>query len=126
MIKYTHLLLVDDDRDDREIFLAVIENISSAVTCSIAENGKIALDKLVRDGLRPDIIFLDLNMPLMNGREFLTEFMANEELKEIPVIVLSTSSDETVKSELKKLGAMDFITKPDRFSIWEKALRKVL
>lgn len=120
------LMLIDDDEDDRYIFLSVLENLQASVICSIATNGQEALDKLIDSNTVPELIFLDLNMPLMDGRQFLCEIKKHVTLKDIPVVILSTSSDRTIVNETKQLGAKDFITKPDRYSEWESALRKYL
>lgn len=119
-----HILLVDDDPDDQEIFESVIKEILPTAKCSGAGNGQHALEKLTDGSPRPHIIFLDLNMPLMNGKQFLVEIKKHPDIEKIPVIVLSTSSDPTNFAETKQLGAKYFITKPDRFSQWEHALRK--
>jgi CheY-like chemotaxis protein len=89
----------------------------------IAENGQDALKKL--SGYHPDVIFLDLNMPLMNGRQFLEEIKKKDGLSHIPVIILSTSSDKSTIEDTRRLGARDFITKPDKLSAWEARLKEV-
>lgn len=120
------IFLVDDDTDDQEIFCNVLENISTTIECFTAVNGHEALQKLISGAVKPDLIFLDLNMPLMNGKEFLRAIKKMEGLKQIPVIILSTSSDSETIHETKMLGAKDFVTKPDKFSMWEKILRDLL
>ena len=120
------LMLIDDDEDDRDIFLSILNNLHASVTCSIATNGQEALDKLIDSNAGPELIFLDLNMPLMDGRQFLIEIKKHITLKDIPVIILSTISDRTIVNEMKQLGAKDFITKPDRYSEWESVLKKYL
>jgi CheY-like chemotaxis protein len=117
------LLLVDDDEDDREIFLSVVQTIAPTIECRMATNGQDALNKLSQHPDLPDLIFLDLNMPLMDGRQFLREVKKHETLKEIPVIVLTTSSDKETITLSRSLGASDFITKPDKYSGWEETLR---
>lgn len=118
------ILLVDDDEDDREFVLEVMSSNFPDVHCVTAVNGKDAFEKLVQ--YRPDVILLDLNMPLMNGREFLERIKKTENLKNIPVIILSTSSDKGTIEHAHRLGALDFITKPDMFSGWESRLAKIL
>ena len=118
-------MLIDDDEDDREIFLSVIQNILPNATYTIAMNGQDALSKL-SGNLMPHVIFLDLNMPLMNGRQFLAARRSNVILNSIPVVILSTSSDQSTIKETIELGALYFVTKPDKYSAWEGALRDVL
>jgi CheY-like chemotaxis protein len=123
---FNYVMLIDDDEDDREIFLTVIKENASSVVCNVAENGREALDKLTQEFIKPDLIFLDLNMPRMNGREFLTEIKKFDSLRDIPVIILSTSADKETISETRKLGAQHFISKPDKFSTWETLLKQAL
>jgi CheY-like chemotaxis protein len=84
------VLLVDDDEDDRDFFLSVLDVIDASLKCHTAENGSVALQYLIQQKVRPDVIFLDLNMPVMNGKQFLAEVKKRDDLKDIPVIVLST------------------------------------
>ena len=120
-------MLVDDDEDDREIFVSVVERIAPSISCSIAINGQDALDQLDKSsGILPDLIFLDLNMPLMDGKQFLKEIKKDMTLKNIPIIVLSTSSDKETIQVVKALGARDFITKPDKYTGWEEFLKTYL
>lgn len=121
MIK--NLLLVDDDDDDREFFLEVVGDLFPEMSCVTAVNGQDALDKLGH--YRPDLIFLDLNMPLMNGRQFLAEVNKHSILSDIPVVILTTSSDRESIVETRRLGAKEFITKPDKFSGWQTILQSV-
>jgi CheY-like chemotaxis protein len=118
--------LIDDDVDDQEIFCAVIDSIAPAWKCFTAVNGHAALVMLQSKEVSPDIIFLDLNMPLMSGRQFLQEINRLEMLREVPVIVLTTSADPTTKAAVLESGARQFITKPDRFSDWEMVLKQVI
>ena len=120
------LLLVDDDEDDRAFFLEVMETIAGTVECTSENNGLAAWQLLNEKGYTPSLIFLDLNMPIMNGQQFLSEIKKHEALKDIPVIILSTSSDENIIEQTKKLGASDFITKPNKLSLLEVRLREVL
>ncbi len=125
-MSFKHLLLIDDDEDDREIFLSVIEVVSPATMCAIAANGREGLNVLASASTLPQLIFLDLNMPLMDGRQFLIEVKKNSSWKDIPVVILSTSSDRDSITRTKELGAADFITKPDKYSGWESTLKKFL
>lgn len=120
-----HLMLVDDE-DDREIFLSVIQGILPQASYWIPTNGEDALSKLHASTIIPHLIFLDLNMPLMNGKQFLMVRRNSERLKSIPVVILSTSSDQETIKEAIELGAQDFVTKPDKYSAWEDALRNTL
>lgn len=118
--------LVDDDRDDREIFIEALAEIDGNCTCITAENGEDALQKLTTNSFLPDYIFLDLNMPRMNGRECLVEIKNMKRLQEIPVIIYTTSSLQREKEELAQLGAAMFITKPANFHELCDSLKEVL
>jgi CheY-like chemotaxis protein len=119
-------MLIDDDEDDREICLSVLQTILPEASYIIATNGEDALQKLNNGNASPDLIFLDLNMPLMNGKQFLTEIKKQAKLSSVPIIILSTSSDQATIKETIDLGARDFVTKPDKYSAWEDALKKLL
>lgn len=123
---FNYVMLIDDDEDDREIFLTVIRENASSLVCNVAEDGREALDKLTQEFIKPDLIFLDLNMPRMNGREFLTEIKKFDGLCDIPVVILSTRADKETLSETRNLGAQHFISKPDKFSTWETLLKQAL
>jgi CheY-like chemotaxis protein len=119
--------LADDDEDDRMLFYEALMEINPAIKCVMAKNGKEALLLLQNDLFElPDYIFLDLNMPLMNGLKCLGEIKKTTPLKHIPVVVYSTSAEKELNEESKKLGAMDFFVKPPNFSGLLKYLRKIL
>lgn len=113
---YRNILLIDDDDDDQEIFLEVVEEISQEVVCTALSDASEALQKLTDGELQPDVIFLDLNMPVMSGQQFLTEIKQRPGLKHIPVIIFSTTSHTSTISQTKALGAADFITKPRAYN----------
>ena len=108
-------LLIDDDVDDQEIFMLALTQISDQFDCHVINNGYEALQQLKKQAILPDYIFLDLNMPRINGKECLKDLKKNDRLRNIPVIIYSTSSSLTDINDTRRLGAADFITKP--FSI---------
>ncbi len=110
--KYTSVLLIDDDIDDRMIFGEVLKELAPDIIYHEAINGEDALLKL-NSNLAPDLIFLDLNMPRIDGKQFLAEIRQQEHLKHIPVVIYSTSSHESDKKETRELGASYFLTKPN-------------
>ncbi len=118
--------LIDDDPDDQEIFLSVLDSIDPSVKCLTAMNGQEAIKKLGSAEVKPDLIFLDLNMPLMNGKQFLVARNLLVECRHIPVIILTTSSDRSSMEETRQLGAKDYITKPDKFSAWGQVIKEKL
>jgi CheY-like chemotaxis protein len=120
------ILVIDDDEDDREIFLEVISELNPHAVSQTAVNGADGMEKLSASEQPPRIIFLDLNMPIMNGTEFLRKIKTMEGLKHIPIVIFSTSRDEGAIKEAKALGAIDFITKPDKFKDWRTVLRRYI
>lgn len=114
-MKTISILLIDDDEDDREVFSSAVEMISGCSDCVTLDDAASALEKLENHGLTPDVIFLDLNMPKMDGRDFFLKIKANPELSHIPIVLFSTSSFlESVRSDI--LEGADFIAKPDSFT----------
>jgi DNA-binding response OmpR family regulator len=109
--------LIDDDTDDQEIFSLALNQINEDFECQVASNGLEGLQQLKKTRTLPDYIFLDLNMPKMNGKECLKELKKNDRLKTVPVIIYTTSSSTMDMADTKALGATAFITKP--FSLTE-------
>jgi CheY-like chemotaxis protein len=118
-------LLVDDDEDDREIFCLALAEADPTVKCIQAKDGREALNLLNDKSFVPDYIFLDLNMPLMNGKECLAEMRKRRDLDGIRVIIFSTSSSDRDIQETKQLGASGFIKKPPLTSTLAKNLSEL-
>ncbi|MDO9373316.1 MAG: response regulator [Bacteroidota bacterium] len=106
-------LLVDDDQEDTQLFEEILNEVDPRIGFEAAQNGKVALQKLRnREAALPNLIFLDLNMPLMNGKECLAELKQDPALKNIPVIIYTTSAHSRDIEETLMAGALCFITKP--------------
>lgn len=121
------ILIVDDDADDIELFCMAVAEIDNQIKCISARTGEDALQVLNKNLLRkPDYIFLDLNMPRMNGKQFLKLIKKETEFSNIPVIIYSTSKLPEDYEETKRLGAVYFLTKPSRHTDLEKAISLVL
>ena len=109
-------LVIDDDSDDRELFSEALASVDPAIVCDQATDGAEALKRLTSEEIdQPDIVFLDINMPVMNGWQFLTLLKSEDRYKNIPVIVYTTSSNLKDKLIADGLGALCFITKPHAF-----------
>lgn len=119
--------IVDDDPDDQELFIEALQGIDKTCKCITAFDGEEALQKLFK-GIQhlPDFIFLDLNMPRMNGKQFLTAIKNNKEVRHIPVIIYSTSSEKNDILETTRLGASFFLQKPNRFDELSNALSNII
>lgn len=120
------LFLIDDDLDDQHVFLEALQTIDKSIVCYTANDGRDALNKLHDALLLPDIIFLDLNMPVMSGKECLRALKTDNTLKHLPVIIYSTSSAEKEKENCLQLGAVQFISKPPQFNTLIATLQHTL
>lgn len=108
-----NILIVDDDADDRKLFIDAIKEVDANIKCSTAVDGKQALELLKSNyASLPDFIFLDLRMPRFSGKKCLLQIKSDEQLKSIPVIIYTTSKDLEESKELRELGAVHFISKP--------------
>jgi CheY-like chemotaxis protein len=119
------ILMADDDEEDRELTREALEDARLANEMRFVSDGQELIDYLRREGRyadraveapRPGIILLDLNMPKMDGREALAAIKADESLRRIPVVVLTTSRDEEDVFRTYDLGVSSFITKPVTFA----------
>ncbi len=119
--------LIDDDEDDREIFLLALEKANVNFSCSAAKSGPVALDMLNTDtGFIPDFIFVDLNMPLMHGKECLQQIKSMPRFANTSVIIYTTSSYDKDVEETRRLGASHFLVKPPGIGILAKTLKRIL
>lgn len=109
------VLNVDDDQEDREFFCDALREIDPTITCLIAGSGMEALVLLQSLSILPDYIFLDINMPMMDGKQCLKTLKSLDELRHIPVIMYSTSTDTREIKECYRLGAEDFLIKPHSY-----------
>lgn len=109
------ILNVDDDQEDREFFCDALREIDPTITCLVAPGGMEALSILKSQNPLPDYIFLDINMPMMNGKQCLKTLKSIPEFQHIPVIMYSTSTDTREIRECYSLGAEDFLIKPHSY-----------
>ena len=110
-----HVLLVDDDEVDRELFKDAIGLSSNKYEVTEAADGRAALDYLQGKNRKPHIIILDLNMPVMDGRETLKTLKSDPELRNLPVCIMSTSSAHFDVRHAYEMGANLFLVKPSDF-----------
>lgn len=109
------ILYADDDFDDRMLFTEAFSEIEQPVSCITVCDGKQLLQTLKNASELPDVIFLDINMPVMDGRECLIALKRDRRLRNIPVVIYSTTSSQSEIKGYLQLGATSFIQKPDSY-----------
>jgi chemotaxis family two-component system response regulator Rcp1 len=124
------ILMIEDNPTDVLIAREGLLSAKLLNTLHVADDGMYAMDFLHQrgkhvDAPRPDLILLDLNMPRMNGQEVLTEIKANDKLKNIPVVVLTTSKAEEDISKAYGLHANCYISKPVDFEEFTKVVQTI-
>jgi len=121
------IFIIDDDEDDQLLLEEALLSVNSDNTCFFCSDGIDGLKKL-RGGIlpRPDVIFADVNMPLLGGKQFLIQIKKDPLFCAIPVIIYSTSSFETEIKALIFLGAESFLKKPSDFNTLEESLHTIL
>ena len=125
-MKYQHILVIDDDPEDIEIFSEAINSFNENITITSSTDALLALEDLKKTESLPDIIFLDLQMPRLTGKGFLEKLNENSTLQNIPVVVLSGQSDTLIKDTYQKIGARNYICKPNSYKQLVEALRGIL
>ena len=127
------ILLVEDNPADVKITRRALEQSGLAVELIVVRDGQEAVEYLLRQGQHadaptwraPNLIFLDINLPRMTGREVLDIIRADPTLRSIPVIVLSTSRNEQDIEQMYAAGANTYIEKPPDFARFVEALRTI-
>ncbi|MBM1104570.1 response regulator [Aurantibacter crassamenti] len=121
------IFLTDDDRDDLTMFQEALLEIDSNIRFKGFENGVELMERLLKvDEELPNAIYLDLNMPLMNGEECVDDIRAEARFNEIPIIIYSSYVDELKMDIIQKKGANLYLVKPSSFDNLKSALRKSL
>lgn len=120
------LMYIDDDAEDREFFREAVKNIDPQLMCYMAKDGAEGLADLKEMIVMPDFIFVDVNMPIMNGRQFLTEIKKLPRLRSIPVLMYSTTSHPDEIQEYLELGAYKVLVKPNTLTKIESLVRTII
>lgn len=113
--KPLHILLADDDDDDTFLFQEALEQVPVSAKLDVTGNGMELMNALKELKAVPDLIFLDMNMPIKNGLECLSEIRSSEHYKEIPVVILSTSVANYLLESAYHGGANLYVQKPTSF-----------
>jgi CheY-like chemotaxis protein len=126
-IEPLRILLADDDESDRLLFTEAFADLKIKTSVITVNNGIQLMERLNMKDLRlPNLIFLDLNMPLKNGIECLKEIRSNEKLKDISIAIYSTSDNEKDLEETFINRANVYITKPAKFEKLKEVLEKAV
>lgn len=121
------IYIIDDDADDQEFLIEVLKDIDPSSQIFTAMNGQEGRKKLDAHIIPfPSIIFLDLNMPKISGKQFLSELKDDPNFRFIPVVIYTTSSQQRDIDELKHLGASDYLVKELDYSILKEKLNSIL
>jgi len=121
------IILADDDEDDCMFFREALDELSLSTTLKTVFNGLELMNLLQSDFPNlPDVIFMDMNMPLKSGMECLMELKEDDLLKEVPVIIYSTSFNPEITALLYERGAQYYIRKPANFSNIKSVITKAI
>ncbi len=121
------IYLADDDKEDRMLFKEALDEIDMNISIEDFDNGVTLMDNLLKvDKPLPHVIYLDLNMPLMNGEECLNDIRNEPRFSNIPIIIYSTYADTPISNELQKKGANLYLVKPNSFEKLKYLLTKSL
>ena len=131
---FLSVLMADDDEDDCLLARSAFEEANMPGKLLLVADGKELMEYLHREGSfsdpeqapRPDLILLDLNMPRKDGREALKEIKADRELRHIPIVILTTSSERRDVELCQRAGAASFITKPNDFHEWVEIVKSLV
>jgi len=120
------ILLADDDHDDTFLFREALTHIPIETALAVADNGMELLRMLKDSDKQPDVIFLDMNMPIKNGLECLEDIRSLAGYEQVPVVILSTSVAQYLWESAYRNGANLYVQKPTSFNGLVEILEKCL
>lgn len=128
--KTLNILLVEDDPADVDLTMELLDDASTTLNIQVVNDGAKALAYLFKEGpyhavTRPDLILLDLNLPKKNGTEVLDVIKHHQELKQIPVVILTTSDANEDITKSYNLGANSYLTKADGLEQFGKIIKSL-
>lgn len=119
-----NIILAEDDIDDQNIFQIALEEVDPRIQLAFASNGNQLLDMLRKE--KPDLLFLDLEMPYKNGLECLVEIRNSKELQHLPVIVFSSTTKQSNIQTAYEMGANLFFIKPPVYKDYLSSIKSIL
>jgi CheY-like chemotaxis protein len=120
------ILMVDDDPEDIQLFCSALYECNKPYYCISVSSGEAALQFLSSTFILPDFIFMDLNMPRLNGKECLIQIKKESQFNNIPIIIYSTTSQNGEVEKLYRLGADYFFTKPVKTEVLVETISEIL
>ena len=117
------VLYVEDDLDDQVIFNECVRHVRPDLICKFAKDGFEALDMLQTMPVKPACIFIDVNMPVMDGNQLLAKIKSNPAISDIPCYMLSTSKNTQHIKQALAAGAEDYLVKPAVYIDFQKLLQ---
>ncbi len=124
MNRVKKILYADDDLDDKTWVTEASQMLDYSLDIDFVENGREVFEHLKKSLQHPALIVLDLNMPELDGRQTLQKLKASQEYKEIPVVIVTTSSNKIDVEICNRLGASLYLVKPDSHSEWQQIVRQ--
>lgn len=125
-MKRVKILYADDDLDDKTWVSEASKMLEYSLDIDFVENGREVFKYLNNYLELPALIVLDLNMPEMDGRQTLKKLKASHEYKEIPVVIVTTSSSKIDVEICNRLGASLYLVKPDSYSEWQNIVQQLV
>jgi CheY-like chemotaxis protein len=120
------IFYADDDPEDRELFSDALKEVQPDIELVLAEHGNDLLSRLKETPKKPDIIFLDINMPVMDGRECLTALKRSAVFANIPVIIYTTTSSKRELETFLVAGAQGYLIKVPSFQGMKRSIRDII
>jgi CheY-like chemotaxis protein len=120
------ILYADDDLDDKTWVSEANKTLNYSLDIDFVENGREVFEWLERFKNQPSLIVLDLNMPELDGRQTLQKLKSSEIYKDIPVVIITTSSNKVDIEICRRLGANLYIVKPDKHSGWQQIVKQLV
>lgn len=117
------ILWAEDGLDDQYLIKHALGQIPQPPKVQFVEDGASALDAL--ENARPDLVVLDINMPILDGVETLRRLRAADETKGVPVVVFSTGREESAVATCKRLGVLDYVQKPFHYNDFTAAVARI-
>jgi CheY-like chemotaxis protein len=127
MQKFYKILVVDDDYDDHLILFDYFKDAGIHEEVKFVDNGKKAIEYLEaidNEDALPRLVIMDLNMPIQNGTQTLMQMKQSTRFRYIPVIIFSTSENDTEKRKCLSFGALDYLVKPVTYAEGQELIRK--